>query len=54
MKNRDPNETNTDENSHKIIFIYQIGDVTVKDFSYTTIIIVNLSYLITNRINGCI
>ena len=37
IKNIDPNKINADRKAYKNILIYQIGYVTVKDFSYTDI-----------------
>ena len=48
IKNIDPNKIKADEKSYKNILIYYIGNVAVKNRSYT-INSVNLLYLIINK-----
>ena len=52
IKNLETNKIKRDENSYKNIVIYYIGYMTFKDLRYVKINIVNLLYLIINKING--
>ena len=55
IKNLDLNKIKTDEKSYKNIFIYYIGNVTVKNLRYVKINKnVNPLYLIIHEINGYI
>ena len=51
-KSFDPNKIKIDEKSYKIIVIYYIGYVTIKDLKYLKIYSVNLLYLIFSKVNG--
>ena len=51
IKNFDPSNIKTDQNSYRNILIYYIGYVTIKDSKYVKINSVNLSYLIINKVN---
>ena len=51
IKNLDHNKINIYEKSYKNLFIYYIGFVTVKDFSYPSINNANPLNLIINKIN---
>ena len=51
IKILDSNKIKLDEKSHKTFVIYYIGYVTFKDLRYVEIYIVNLLYLIINKIN---
>ena len=54
IKNLDPDKSKIDENSYKNILIYQVGYVTVKDLSYTSINSLIHLYLIINKLDECI
>ena len=54
IKNLNPDKSKIDENSYKNILIYQVGYVTVKDLSYTSINSLIHLYLIINKLDGCI
>ena len=54
IKNLDPNKIKIDENSYKIILIYYIGHVMIKDLNHVEIDSLNPLYLIINKINGYI
>ena len=49
-----PNKRKKDAKSYRNILIYRIGYVTIKDLSFEEISSGNSSYLIINKINGCI
>ena len=51
-KNFDPNFIKIDEKSYTNFHIYHIGYVTIKDLQYIKIDLVNLLYLIFNKVNG--
>ena len=51
-KNFNPNHIKIDENSYKIILIYYIEYVMIKDSKYAKINSVNPFYLIFNKVNG--
>ena len=52
MINLDLNKIRKDEKTYKIILIYYIGYVTVKDLKYIKNNCVNTLYVIINKING--
>ena len=52
IKSFDSNNTKIDEKYFKIILIYYIGYVTIKDLKYLKINRVNSLYLICNKVNG--
>ena len=54
IKNLNPNKIKIDEKSCKNIRIYYSGYVMIKNPSQAKINRVNPSYLIINKINGCI
>ena len=51
IKTLNPNKIKIDEKSYKNILMNHIGYMTVKDLSYSTIITVNLLYLIISKVN---
>ena len=52
MINLDLNKIKKDEKTYKIILIYYIGYVTVKDLRYIKNDCANTLYVIINKING--
>ena len=52
IKNFDPNLLKIDRKSYKNINIYYIGYITMKDFDYVKINIVNPLYLIIGEVDG--
>ena len=50
--NFDTNNIKIDERSYKIIFIYYIGYVMIKDSKSIKINSVNILYLIFSKVNG--
>ena len=52
IKNLDPNDIKIDKKSCRIILIYYIGYVTIKDSRYVKINSVNPLYVIFNKVNG--
>ena len=52
IKIYDPNNIKIDEKPNKIILIYYIGYVTIKDSKYVKIKSVNSLYLIFGKLNG--
>ena len=52
IKHFDPSNIKIDEKSYKIILIYYIGYVTIKDPKYVKTNIVNPLHLIFNKVNG--
>ena len=53
MISLDLNKIKKDEKTYKIILIYYIGYVTVKDLRYIKNDCVNTLCVIINKINGC-
>ena len=51
-KNFDPNKTEIDETSNKIILIYYFGYVKIKDLKYVKINSVNPLHLFIGKMNG--
>ena len=54
IKNFDPNQIKIVKKSYKIIIIYYVGYITIKNFSYVNVNSVNPLYIIINKIDGYI
>ena len=54
IKNIDPNQIKIVKKSYKIIIIYYVGYITIKNFSYVNVNSVNPLYIIVNKIDGYI